>query len=142
MTDTISVNLSNAGAAHGAEDDNVKQALKDSEERFRLISETLPAGVFEADENGSLLYTNTRWQNIFQLSLMESLTVNWLEFFHPDERESFAAEWFESLQEIASYSRECRIITGDEEIRWINIKSSPVFSDKGVRYVGIIEDIT
>lgn len=123
-------------------DENVRQALKDSEERFRLISETLPVGVFEADENGSLLYTNTRWQNIFHLSLMESLTVDWLNFFHPDDRESFSKEWSESLQEISSYSKECRIILDQSETRWINVKSSPVFSDKGVRYVGIIEDIT
>ncbi len=124
------------------EDNNVKQALKESEERFRLISETLPVGVFEADENGSLLYTNTRWQNIFGLSLMESLTVDWLNFFHQDDRGSFAKEWSDSLQDIASYSKECRISLGDKNTRWINIKSSPVFSDKGVRYVGIIEDIT
>jgi PAS domain S-box-containing protein len=124
------------------EDEKVKQALRESEERFRLISETLPVGVFEADENGLLLYTNTRWQNIFRLSLMESLTVDWLEFFHDDDRESFSREWSESLQEIASYSKECRIILDQSETRWINVKSSPVFSDKGVRYVGIIEDIT
>ncbi len=124
------------------EDENVKQALRDSEERFRLISETLPVGVFEADENGSLLYTNTRWQNIFRLSLMESIAVDWLSFFHPDDRDNFSREWSESLQEIASYSKECRIVLDERETRWINVKSSPVFSDKGVRYVGIIEDIT
>lgn len=124
------------------EEENVKQALKDSEERFRLISETLPVGVFEADENGSLLYTNTRWQNIFRLSLMESLTVDWLQLFHPDEMTSFKKEWFNSLQEVTSYSKECRIILKNKETRWVNIQSSPVFSDKGIRYVGIIEDIT
>ncbi|MBN1906506.1 MAG: response regulator, partial [Deltaproteobacteria bacterium] len=124
------------------EDEKVKQALKDSEERFRLISETLPVGVFEADENGSLLYTNTRWQNIFRLSLMESLTVDWLKFFHHDDRESFSKEWSESLKDVTSYSKECRIVIDQTETRWINVKSSPVFSDKGVRYVGIIEDIT
>ncbi|MBN1277362.1 MAG: response regulator [Deltaproteobacteria bacterium] len=124
------------------EDKSVEQALKDSEERFRLISETLPVGVFEADEKGSLLYTNTRWQDIFRLSLMDSLTVDWLNFFHPDEKDRFKSEWFESLRNSISYSRECRIILNDEELRWINVKSSPVFSDNGIRYVGIIEDIT
>jgi PAS domain S-box-containing protein len=145
MSGTIShesAALSDGIPVQKKEDENVRQALKDSEERFRLISETLPMGVFEADENGSLLYTNTRWQNIFQLSLMESLTVDWLNFLHPDDRESFSREWSESLQEISSYSKECRIILDKSETRWINIKSSPVFSDKGVRYVGIIEDIT
>lgn len=121
---------------------NVEQALKDSEERFRLISETLPVGVFEADEKGNLMYTNTKWQNIFKLSLMESLTVDWIKFFHPEEKNSFSEEWFESLKNVTSYSKECRIILSDGEARWINVQSSPVFSDKGIRYVGIIEDIT
>ena len=141
MSDTIHQEIT--GLLNGnKEEKNVKQALKDSEERFRLISETLPVGVFEADEKGVLLYTNTRWQDIFKLSLMESLTFDWLELFHPDDKDNFAKEWFFSLQEMASYSKECRIIPDEKETRWINIQSSPVFSDKGVRYVGIIEDIT
>ncbi len=133
--------LSYDKAGHKKEDEKVKQALRDSEERFRLISETLPVGVFEADENGSLLYTNTRWQNIFRLSLMESLTVDWIRLFHPEDKENFSKAWFESLHSASSYSKECRIIPEDE-IRWINVQSSPVFSDNGIRYVGIIEDIT
>ena len=145
MTDIASdeiTGLLNGKMENTTEAENVKQALKDSEERFRLISETLPVGVFEADGNGSLLYTNTRWQNIFRLSLMESLTVDWLQFFHPDDKDNFSNEWFNSLQGMTSYSKECRIILENNETRWINVQSSSVFSDKGVRYVGIIEDIT
>ena len=46
----------------------------DSEERFRLISETIHFGVFEIDGQGSCQYTNTSYQEIFGLSLVESLT--------------------------------------------------------------------
>ena len=36
-----------------------EEALKESEERFRVISESLPVGVFEMDENGNCIYTNS-----------------------------------------------------------------------------------
>ncbi len=121
---------------------NIETALKESEERFRLISEALPAGVFETDEKGYLIYTNTRWQNIFDLSLMESLTVDWLKYLHPDDRNSFSAQWHNSLKNASSCAAECRVIKNTNKIRWIHIQSSPVFSDNGVRYVGIVEDIT
>ena len=42
-----------------------QEALKESEERFRLISETIHVGVFEVDTSGNCLYTNTRYQEIF-----------------------------------------------------------------------------
>ena len=45
--------------------EKAEAALKASEERFRVISESLPVGVFEMDENGNCVYTNTRWQEIF-----------------------------------------------------------------------------
>ena len=37
-----------------------------SEERFRLISETIHFGVFEIDNEGSCQYTNTSFQQIFE----------------------------------------------------------------------------
>ena len=59
----------------------------ESEQRFRLISETLPVGIFETDVDGGCLYTNTSWQEIFGVSLIESLTLEWMEFLHPDDKE-------------------------------------------------------
>ncbi len=121
---------------------NVERALKESEERFRLISEALPVGIFENNEKGALLYTNTQWQNIFGLSLIESISRDWLECLHPHDRNRFCDQWFDSLKEVSGFSTECRIINNRQELRWIHLKSSPVFSDKGTRYVGIVEDIT
>jgi two-component system sensor histidine kinase/response regulator len=44
---------------------SAQTALRESEERFRLISETIHFGVFEIDTDGNCLYTNTRYQAIF-----------------------------------------------------------------------------
>ena len=119
-----------------------QEALTESEERFRLISETIHFGVFEIDDSGSCLYTNTRWQEIFGISLVESLTANWHDYLHPDDREAILALWEKSLEDLTSFSTECRIITAKGEERWVHFHSSPVFSDTGARYTGTIEDIT
>ena len=114
----------------------------ESEQRFRLISETLPVGIFESDSDGECLYTNTSWQEIFGLSLIESLTVDWLEFLHPDDRESISEQWSQTLSNLKAFAKDCRIINSKGEERWIHLRSSPVFSDTGIRYTGTVMDIT
>ncbi len=113
-----------------------------SEQRFRLISETLPVGIFETDSKGECLYSNTSWQEIFGVSLIESLTLDWREFLHPDDRESVSEQWAQTLTNLKAFSRDCRIITAKNEERWIHLRSSPVFSDTGTRYTGTAMDIT
>ncbi len=117
-------------------------ALKESEERFRLISETIHFGVFEMDENGSLLYTNTSFQEIFGLTLVESLVVDWRDYLHPEDRQQVVGQLEKALAELETYSTECRIVASDGRTRWIHLHASPVFSDTGARYTGTIEDIT
>jgi two-component system, sensor histidine kinase and response regulator len=122
--------------------EKAQEALRESEERFRLISETIHFGVFEIDTDGSCLYSNTRWQEIFGLSLVESLTVDWRDRLHPDEREVISSQWQTCLDHLESFSREIRIVTPKGEERWVHMHSAPVFSDAGARYTGTVEDIT
>ena len=126
------------------EQENSKRAqlaLKQSEERFRLISETLQVGVFEIDEHGSCIYTNTRYQKIFAVSLAESLTTIWLDFVHPEDKQWVEKRWQNSVDDMASFSADFRINTREGQ-RWVNFSSSPVYADSGARYTGTIEDIS
>jgi two-component system sensor histidine kinase/response regulator len=122
--------------------EKAQEALKESEERFRLISETIHFGVFEIDTDGSCLYSNTRWQEIFGMSLVQSLTVDWRECLHPDEREVISSQWQTCLDNLETFSKELRIVTPKGEERWVHMHSAPVFSDAGARYTGTVEDIT
>ncbi|BBO68863.1 hypothetical protein DSCA_27930 [Desulfosarcina alkanivorans] len=119
-----------------------QEAVHGSEERFRLISETIHFGVFEIDEEGSCQYTNTSYQEIFGLSLVESLTLEWIEFLHADDREAVSSAWARALDEMDAFSMDCRIVRPNGAVRWIHLHSEPVFSDAGGRYTGTVEDIT
>ncbi|GAB6908643.1 PAS domain S-box protein (fragment) [Desulfosarcina cetonica] len=119
-----------------------QEANQGSEERFRLISETIHFGVFEIDESGDCLYANTSYQKIFGLSLAESLTRDWRELLNDADREAVSAEWDDTIDRMATFSRDCRIVRPDGTPRWVHVHSEPVFSDAGGRYTGTVEDIT
>ncbi len=121
---------------------SAQEAIRESEERFRLISETIHFGVFEIDDKGSCQYTNTSYQEIFGLSLVESLTRDWREFLHADDREAVTQQWEHALEEMDSFSFDCRIVRPDGMLKWVHVHSEPVFSDAGGRYTGTMEDIT
>jgi two-component system, sensor histidine kinase and response regulator len=119
-----------------------QENLKESEERFRLISETIHFGVFETDDQGSCLYTNTRYQEIFRISLVESLTSQWLDYVIEDEKAAVAQGWQKAMENMEKFSVDCRVRNARGDEIWVHVYSSPVFSDEGARYTGTIEDIT
>ncbi len=119
-----------------------QEALKESEERFRLISETIHFGVFETGKQGSCLYTNTRYQEIFGISLVESLTSHWLDFVIDADKGRVARKWQDALANLEKFSTDCRIRNTRGDEIWVHVYSSPVFSDEGARYTGTIENIS
>ncbi len=119
-----------------------EKELKEKEERFRLISETLPVGVFETDSKGICLYTNTCWQQLFGVTLSESLVLDWREMLHPQDKKGVSRDWSKAMAKMRSFSRDCRILTRDGARRWVHVHSSPVFSDSGISFTGSVEDIT
>jgi two-component system sensor histidine kinase/response regulator len=121
---------------------SAQATIRESEERFRLISESIHVGVFEIGEAGCCLYTNTSYREIFGLNLVESLAADWREFLHADDREMVSQKWEHAIQEMDHFSMECRIVGSDGKLKWVQVHSKPVFSDSGGRYTGTIVDIT
>lgn len=122
--------------------EKAQEALKESDERFRLISETIHFGVYEIDEQGSCLYTNTRYQEIFGINLVESLTTKWMDYLADEDRQWVLDKWKSSMADMEDFSEDCRIISRQGDMRWVHVHASPVFSDIGARYTGTIEDIS
>ncbi|MEW6492678.1 MAG: PAS domain S-box protein [Cyanobacteriota bacterium] len=121
-----------------------EQKLQESESLFRSLSACSPVGIFLTDIEGRCTYTNPRCQTICGFTLEESLGEGWSQSVHPEERERVFAEWFRSTREGREYSDEFRFQAKDGTIRWIHIRSSPMFSDQGelMGHVGTVEDIS
>ncbi|MFC1890273.1 PAS domain-containing protein [Thermodesulfobacteriota bacterium] len=121
-----------------------EEALQESEERFRSLSESSPMGVFHTDSEGRVLYTNNRWQEITGLTLEESLGFGWSNALHPDDKKAIIEEWGRCLSEEKGYSGEFRFVSKSEEVKWVYTKTAPIRAETGqiIGHVGSNEDIT
>ncbi|MEH2044341.1 hybrid sensor histidine kinase/response regulator [Nostoc sp.] len=122
----------------------VNTELRQSEERFRSLSTCSPVGIFETDTEGDCKYTNPRYQAICGLKASESLEKRWLESVHPEDKERAIASWSAYICEGREYSEEFRFQAAHGNIRWVQVRSSPMLSSQGdlLGYVGTLEDIT
>jgi PAS domain S-box-containing protein len=118
--------------------------LIQGDESFRTLCEMMPLGIYQTDVAGRCLYTNVKWQEIYGLSLQESLGDNWATTLHPDDRAAVFAAWNVSVQESQDFNMEFRILRGDGQIRYVHSQARAV-RDAGneIRaYVGTVQDVT
>jgi PAS domain S-box-containing protein len=122
----------------------MEETLRESEERFRYLTESSPLGVFQTDKDGSVLYLNNKWLAITGMSLQEALGFGWTQALHPEDRPQILAEWARCLEEKRGYDGEFRFVRPFGDIRWVHTRTSPVFSPAGdiISHVGVNEDIT
>jgi PAS domain S-box-containing protein len=121
-----------------------RKLLANNEARYRALSDTSPFGVFATDASGACTYTNNRWQEIFGLSLADSLGVGWRDAIHPLDREAVFLEWQRSASEHIEFDMEFRIKYLDGTVRYVHSRSRPVIDENEniISFVGCVEDIS
>ncbi|MEG4531978.1 PAS domain S-box protein [Microcoleus sp. D2_18a_D3] len=121
-----------------------KEALQAQEERFRCLSSCSPVGIFMADFEGRYTYANPRCQAICGLSWTELLGDGWEKCIHPEDCDRVLTRWLDYTRKGGEYAIEYRLQTPEGIVRWINVCSSPMFSDSGelIGYVGTVRDVT
>jgi PAS domain S-box-containing protein len=119
-------------------------ALRESEERFRMLCAFAPIGIFQTDGVGRCLYTNPQWQAIAGLTLQQSLGDGWASAVHPDDREQVWREWKRCTQEGSEFSMEFRFLTLQGGAHWVQANAAAIRSQLGeiIGYVGTDQDIT
>lgn len=122
----------------------IAQALKKSEEKFRLLSTSAPIGIFLTDASGQTIYTNPRLLEIAGLSEQEAMGWGWLNCIHPEDREDIAKAARNAAETGQDFDQEFRILRRDGQVRWVHAQNAPITDDAGASAgkVGSVEDIT
>ena len=120
-------------------------ALRQSEERYRLLVERLP-GIVYIDEPGAQgRYISPQIQSILGYSAAEWLEDpdRWAEALHPEDRDRATAELTAGEQSGKRFTSEYRLLARDGRVVWFRDEATPTHDDDGRLLVhGVMFDVT
>ena len=120
-----------------------RDALRDSEERFRAMSDASPLGIFVSDAGGDCTYTNAAYHKISGLNFAQALGTSWSMAIHPDDRQRIVVEWRDAVRGQEAFEAEVRFLRADGSVVWTRLNAAAMRDGLTARgRVQTVEDIT
>lgn len=124
---------------------SAERALWESENRCRSVVDNVREVIFQTNEDGLWTFLNPAWTEVTGFSVEETLGRRYLDYIHPDDRESSANKFHTLLARDGDDSRqELRCITKDGGVRWIEMFARLTLDSSGgsIGTSGTLNDIT
>src|ERR1700732_3356710 len=120
--------------------------MKNSEDKYRVMIDTVPALLWWDPADGSNEFLNQRWHEYTGVSQEESHGSGWQVAFHPEDLVKVLDKWQAAVGasgEPAEIEIEARLRRFDGEYRWFLIRAVPVRDENGkvVSWYGSSTDI-
>ena len=126
-----------------AERQRAEEEVKRSEDRFRLVIESIPQQIWSGPSEGTLDFCNAQWRAFAGLTLEALRGDGWQRILHPDDRARVLKAWRESVANGTPYELEERHRGADGQYRWFLTRGVPLKDTEGriVRWYGTNTDI-
>ncbi len=120
-----------------------ERAVKESEEKFRLLADSMPQHIWTSDPEGNLNYYNQSVFNYSGLTLEQINKDGWIQIVHPNDREENIKQWTEAITNSTNFLFEHRFKKYDGEYRWQLSRAVPQKDANGniTMWVGSSTDI-
>jgi PAS domain S-box-containing protein len=118
--------------------------LRDSEQRWRGLTEALPQLVWGATSDGACDYFSTQWTDYTGVPEIDLLGWQWMKLLHPDDHEPTRRFWTDSVSGHAPYDVEYRVRRKDGVYGWFKTRGVPIRDEEGKieKWFGTCTDIT
>ena len=127
-----------------SEQKRAETALRQSEERYRFLAESMPQMVWTATPDGALNYVSGQVTAYFAMAAEDLLGAGWLQGVHPDDRAFAVERWRHSIETGEPYEFEFRLRRGEDgEWRWFLVRALSMAAEgqRVERWVGTCTDI-
>lgn len=123
---------------------NDEAALRESECRYRLLTELGPQFIYTGNATGQLNFANQRLLDYLDMSLEQLVKDGGFTAIHPDDKESVRGAWVRSLATETPFSMELRMREAKTgQYRWFLAHSIPIRGQDGKieSWLGVSTDI-
>jgi len=124
--------------------EQANQALRQSEQLYRAIGESIQYGVWICDAQGRNTYASDSFLKLAGITREQSSDFRWAERLHPDDREATMLAWEECVRTGKTWYREHRVLGADGAYHPILAQGVPIQDESGrtTGWAGINLDIS
>ncbi len=122
----------------------VSEKLRDSENQYKLLTETLPLMMFTANGGGYLTYGNKWLKDYFGLLEIQPGKLEWTSLVHPTDTKAIRDEWDKCQNNQSHFRAQAKLKTKTNETPlWHLISLMPVKNDLNqiISWTGFFVDI-
>ena len=129
------------------ERNNDKLAIKQSEEKFKLLADNIPGTVYlsKYDVNNTKIYINDKIKNLTGYPKEDFLEnkISYIDLVHPDDRKNVLESEAKALKNKTQIHSVYRLIKKDKSSIWIEEFGDAVYKNGKIEFIeGIFIDIT
>src|SRR5229473_6329892 len=120
-----------------------EETLLQSENRLRLVIDTIPAMVWTALPDGSVDFVNERWLEYIGQSREEFQRLGWEPLVHPEDLARTKDHWRATIAAEKPSEIEHRVRRADGQYHWLLGRAEPLRGEDGkiVKWYGAVVDI-
>lgn len=119
----------------------INNNIKESEERFRSLTQSLPQLIWVTDADGNSEFISSSW--IEYAGIEPKTDKDWKEILHAEDYHAFTEANALSLTTENIYTADVRLKNRGGNYRWHTVKGAPVFNNekKIIKWIGAFTDI-
>jgi PAS domain S-box-containing protein len=127
-----------------AERKRTEAALRESEQRFRMMADTMPGLLWMSDEQGNCVFVNKQWLELTRRPLERELGSGFLDSIHPEDVDKFRETHMTAFAGRQAYETEYRLRGRDGQFHWFLDIGSPRFDSDGqyLGHISLLIDVT